>query len=152
MTELLRLPSMLPPQYFLISTTLTVGVSVLLGRGLIGGWFPYVGLIPMMAGAVFAVEARRQFAKVGTNIIPLSKSSKLMTEGMFRFSRNPMYLGAILLLAGLVLVMDVAAAWLILAIFTLILRQKFVLKEEKLMEETFGHDYLDYKAKVRRWL
>jgi len=145
-------PKILPPHYFLLSIVVMIALSTSLGRGLLGTPIVYLGVIPMLIGIVIAALASRQFSAAGTNIIPLSRSTALVTDGMFRFTRNPMYTGMILFLAGLALLLDTAWNWLVVAGFTVLLRQWFVLREEKLMEETFGDNYAAYKSRVRRWI
>jgi protein-S-isoprenylcysteine O-methyltransferase Ste14 len=60
----------------------------------------------MLLGVVIAAIGSRQFSIAGTNIIPLSESTALVTNGMFKYSRNPTYTGMILFLAGLALLLD----------------------------------------------
>ena len=103
-------------------------------------------------GLIMAVRASRQFSDAGTNIIPLTKSTALVTDGMFRWTRNPMYTGMILFLGGLALVLDNLWNWLIVIVFAVVIRQLFIRREEQLMLETFGDDYADYTRQVRRWL
>ena len=68
------------------------------------------------------IGAVRQFAQTKTNIVSLTKSSALVTKGVFRFSRNPMYVGMILTLGGLAVLMGSGFAWLIVMTFSLIIR------------------------------
>jgi len=145
-------PKILPPHYFVLSVLLMIAIAVLLGRGLVSADAVYLGLVPMVIGVIIAAVGSRQFSVAGTNIIPLSKSSTLVTDGVFKFSRNPMYTGMILFLAGLALLLDNAWNWLIVVGFSVLIRQWFVLREETLMEQTFGADYAAYRARVRRWI
>jgi len=145
-------PRVLPPHYFLLSLVLIVVIGWRLGGGLIGSPLVYVGALPMLAGLLLAWQGARQFAKADTNIIPLSKSTTLVTSGVFAYSRNPMYLGMLLFLGGLALVMDNGWGWLVVLGFFLIIRLAFIRREEILMLETFGAAYANYKARVRRWL
>ncbi len=63
-----------------------------------------------------------------------------------------MYTGMVLALAGTALIMNGAIAWLVVIAFTAVIRLRFIRTEELLMEQTFGDDYLAYKASVRRWI
>jgi len=136
-------PKILPPHYFIFSVLLMIAIAWLLGRGLVG---------TDVVGVVIAAIGSRQFSVAGTNIIPLSKSTTLVTNGVFEFTRNPMYTGMILFLAGLALLLDNAWNWFLVVGFTVLIRQWFVLREETLMEQTFGADYTAYRARVRRWI
>ena len=114
--------------------------------------WPYLGLLPVVIGVVVAAQGSRLFTRAGTNIIPFTESSALVTTGVFSFSRNPMYTGMVLALAGTALIMNGLFAWLVVIAFTALIRGFFIRTEERLMEETFGADYLAYKASVRRWI
>lgn len=148
----MQTPKVLPPHYFLLSIVLMIAVATLVGRGWLNSAWTYLGVLPMLLGLVLAVHASRQFSRAGTNIIPLSKSTALVTDGAFRWTRNPMYTGMILFLCGLAMLLDSAWNWLLVLAFVAIIRQRFVVKEEALMAETFGDDYLAYCGTVRRWL
>ncbi len=114
--------------------------------------WPLLGLAPVVVGFGLAVRGSKQFAQVGTNIVPFTPASSLVTTGVFRFSRNPMYLGMVVFLAGVALLLNHIALWLAVAIFCLWLRFSFIAKEELQMQETFGQAYKDYQQQVRRWL
>ena len=145
-------PKILPPHYFVLSLVAMTAVTVLFGRGLLNHAIVYAGVVPMLIGLIMAVRASRQFSDAGTNIIPLTKSTALVTDGMFRWTRNPMYTGMILFLGGLALVLDNLWNWLIVIVFAVVIRKLFIRREEQLMLETFGDDYAEYTRQVRRWL
>ena len=145
-------PKILPPHYFVLSLALIIGIGVLEGGNLLPSPWQYLGVLPIVIGVLIATQGSRLFAKAGTNIIPFTESSALVTTGVFAYSRNPMYTGMVLALAGTALIMNGLLAWLVLIAFTAIIRTMFIRNEEVLMEQTFGEDYLAYKADVRRWL
>jgi len=145
-------PKVLPPHYFIFSVLLMIAIAMLLGGELLGTDVVYLGAVPMLVGVVIAAIGSRQFSIAGTNIIPLSESTALVTNGIFKYSRNPMYTGMILFLAGLALLLDNAWNWVVVVGFTILIRQWFVLREEILMEQTFGAGYTAYQARVRRWV
>lgn len=147
----MQTPKILPPHYFLASLILIVTIASFEPFRLTH-WFTCLGALPILAGLILAVFASRQFSKAGTNIVPLTESTALVTDGMFRVSRNPMYLGMTLVLAGTALMMGGAFCWLIVAAFVAIIRQRFILREEPLMQQTFGEAYTQYLTEVRRWL
>ncbi len=142
-----------PPHYFLFALLLMVGAAQLpWGRGLLPAPWPWGGLVPIIAGVAISILAARQFGKAGTNIVPLTQSSALVTDGMFAYTRNPMYLGLVLTLAGAAILLNSVWPWLVLAAFLLVIRLHFVRHEEALMEKTFGEQYVAYKGRVRRWV
>lgn len=145
-------PKVLPPHYFAAGVLATAMIGLLASPRLLSMPWPLAGLMPMAAGLWLALRGSRQFAEHGTGIIPLSRSTALVTDGVFRISRNPMYLGMLLFLAGAACLANVAWAWLVPAAFFILIRQAFVVREEALMRATFGADYEAYCGRVRRWL
>ena len=85
-------------------------------------------------------------------MVPFEPSTVLVTEGAFRFTRNPMYLGLVLLLAGIAIALGSVGALLPIPVFVWIIQAWFILGEERFLEEIFGEAYLAYKSRVRRWL
>ena len=145
-------PRILPPHYFVLSLVLIIGIGILEGGSLLPSPWQYVGLLPVLVGVVMAAQGSRLFTRAGTSIIPFTESSALVTSGVFSISRNPMYTGMVLALAGIAVIMNGAFAWLVVIAFTALIRGIFIRTEEKLMEKTFGEEYLTYKASVRRWI
>ena len=142
-----------PPHYCLVSVLLMIAFSRLAWGGpLLPAPWPWLGIVAIGAGVLGATLAARQFAQAGTNIVPLTQSTALVTTGMFRHTRNPMYLGMTLTLAGLAVLLNRVLPWLILPVFVAILRWHFIRHEESLMAQTFGDRYLEYAARVRRWM
>jgi len=141
-----------PPHYLLILSlcmliTWYFGESspqnlllILVGLGLIG------------LGFLLAFNSIARFLRAKTGVVPFSESTTLITEGFYKYTRNPMYVGMNSFLLGLMLILQNPLNIFFLIIFFFVVRNMFVLKEEVQMEETFGEDYLIYKGKVRRWL
>ena len=141
-----------PPHYLLILSlcmliTWYFGESspqnlllILVGLGLIG------------LGFLLAFNSIARFVRAKTGVVPFSESTTLITEGFYKYTRNPMYVGMNSFLLGLMLILKNPLNIFFLIIFFFVVRNMFVLKEEVQMEETFGEDYLTYKRKVRRWL
>ena len=83
---------------------------------------------------------------------PFEPSTALVEDGPFRFSRNPMHLGMVLVLAGAFILLGSLSPLFVLPAFVWLLHTRFVVREEAHMERHFGDCYLDYKRRVRRWL
>jgi len=125
-------------------------------------WFPvfqyvheplaYTGIILVILGIGMAWVSAAMFRRAGTGIEPFDAATTLVTGGFYRYSRNPMYLGMFLMLAGNAIMLGSAGAALPLMVFVIIIRNNFVLGEERFLESVFGQRYLDYKSSVRRWL
>jgi len=112
----------------------------------------YAGILAVLFGIGMAAISAGMFRKAGTGIEPFDEATTLVTSGFYRYSRNPMYLGMILMLAGVALLMGSIGAILPMVLFVLVIRNNFVLGEERFLEASFGQLYLDYKSAVRRWL
>ncbi len=112
----------------------------------------YAGIIIVFAGIGLSAISAGMFVRVNTGLIPFEEATALVTDGVFGFTRNPMYLGMFLMVFGAAFLMGSVGALIPLLVFMLIIRFNFVAGEERFMEATFGQQYLDYKSKVRRWI
>ena len=95
-----------------------------------------------------------QFLRARTTVNPLrpQRSSALVTGGLYRISRNPMYLGMLLLLCGWCVYLANPLALAVLPLFVLIINRLQIQPEERALQQLFGQPYLDYCQRVRRWL
>ena len=112
------------------------------------------GLGVAFAGGLVALAGALEFNRARTTVNPLAphKARALVTTGIYRFTRNPMYLGMLLVLVGWGVYLGNAAAWLALPLFVVLLNQLQIKGEERVLRERFGDDYARYTARVRRWL
>ena len=111
-----------------------------------------MGVIPLALGIVINLVADKSFKKNETAVKPLEGSSALITTGIFRFTRHPMYLGFVLILLGIAMLMGSFTPYLVVIVFAIFMDTVFIRYEEKTLEEAFGEAWLDYKKKVRRWV
>ncbi len=118
---------------------------------------PYslIGLPPIAVGMGLVVWANYNLLHVGKIGLaarePMQTPSSLVVVGPYRYSRNPLYLGGLLMMTGLVVVLSSLVVFLGLILVYLIFRYKFIKVEEEKLEEAFGVEYLEYKMRVRRW-
>ena len=110
------------------------------------------GVILILLGLVSAISAAGLFRKADTGIVPFSEARTLVTTGAFRFSRNPMYLGMVLVLLGTACAIGTVSGLLVTPIFMLIIELRFIRPEERMLREVFGAEFEDYCRRVRRWL
>ncbi len=105
-------------------------------------------------GASLDAIALIQFLRRRTTINPLkpASASALVTGGIYRLSRNPMYLGAAILLLAWAIYLGSLAALAGVAFFILYMNRFQIAPEERALEERFGAEYIAYRARVRRWL
>jgi protein-S-isoprenylcysteine O-methyltransferase Ste14 len=143
----------LPPIYFLASLVLIAACHFLLPVSyMIHGAWRSIGLLPLALGIFLNISADRAFKKHCTTVKPFEESTALVAEGVFNFSRNPMYLGMVLILAGVALLAGSATSWIPVVIFAVLIDQLFIAPEELMLEEKFGEQFSQYKHGVRRWL
>ncbi len=112
----------------------------------------YAGVVAVFLGIIMAAISAAMFKRAGTGIEPFDEATTLVSGGFYRYSRNPMYLGMFLMLTGAAFLMGSLGAGLPVLVFVAIIRNNFVLGEERFLEASFGQQYLDYKSTVRRWL
>ena len=108
----------------------------------------------VLAGFSVRATAQLSFLRARTTINPISPSntSALVSGGIYRFTRNPMYLGRLLQLAGWAVFLSNALAALLLPVYVLYINRFQVQPEERALLERFGSEYAAYQRRVRRWL
>jgi protein-S-isoprenylcysteine O-methyltransferase Ste14 len=114
--------------------------------------FHYSGIFAGLCGLALAASGVISFKKAGTAIKPFETSTVLVTGGVYRYTRNPMYLGMVILLIGVASYLGNLTPFLVIPVFFLVMQQCFIKHEEPFLENIFGQEYLDYKDKVRRWI
>ena len=148
----MRRKRIMPPTCLVTAVLIMVALHFLLPVAKIVPWpYRYLGVPLLTAGVVLNVWSDQIFKKAKTTVKPFERSSRLVTEGPYRFSRHPMYLGMVVILIGLGVLLGSVAPWVVVPAFVLV-AAKFMSVEEKAMEETFGQAYRDYRRRVRRWL
>ena len=144
---------LLPPFWFLLSIILMVIFHQLLPvKQLLDPPLTYWGIGAIILGILVVIYCAVIFQRKGTTIKPFEESSYLVNEGLFGYSRNPIYLGMVVVLLGLWCVLGSLTSLLVIPVFVGLIQEKFIKEEERMLEEKFGEEYREYKAKVRRWL
>jgi protein-S-isoprenylcysteine O-methyltransferase Ste14 len=111
-----------------------------------------LGWLGIVLGAGTMLSAASLFRNMGTNVKPWKTSTALATDGVFRWTRNPMYLGMAGIYAGITLVTDSLMALLLLIPVVFVIEREVIAREEAYLEAKFGERYRIYKASVRRWI
>lgn len=116
------------------------------------GWQFWIGLVVMIFGLFLGLSGILAFRRAGTHVHPSHPALVVVTDGPFRLTRNPMYVGAVLCLIGFAL--SASADWLILFMPPVIglIHYGVILREEAYLAAKFGTNYSDYAAATRRWL
>jgi len=117
------------------------------------GWARIIaGIVLLVTGMGFVIGAWQSFRKWQTPIMPFRMPDHCITEGLFQVSRNPIYLGEVLMLVGLAFLHGSIWALLPVPVFMAIMHYGFILPEEKVLHARFGAEFDDYRRQVRRWL
>ena len=91
-------------------------------------------------------------SKTTPNPMKPENSKHIVTSGLYKISRNPMYVGLSLVLLGYAISLGSITPFLLLPLFVVLITTQQIIPEEEMLEKMFGQEYLDYKMRVRRWL
>ncbi len=149
----MNMPKMNPMEYTLAAVLMMLGLHFLvpIARVVPPPW-TLLGLVPLVAGVTISAVAEQAFHQAGTTVQPFQTSSALVTRGLYHITRNPMYLGLVLALAGVAIILGSLMPWIMVALFVVIIDRQFVVKEEKMLAQRFGDEWRSYAARTRRWI
>lgn len=143
----------LPPTYLLAAILVMFPLHFFLpGLKLLFSPWNLLGTLPLAFGVMMSTLAEKQFHQVKTTVKPFVQSTTLVTDGFFRYSRNPMYLGFTLVLVGIGIILGSLTPFLVIPVFIGLIQYKFILIEEQMMQKTFGCAWTAYAQKTRRWI
>ena len=110
------------------------------------------GLVPLGIGLFLSLAGWHHFRKMKTTMNPLKPPTILVTDGIYRYSRNPMYLGLVLALLGVWTLWGSLSPLIPVIAFILIIDRWQIPCEEQMLKDKFGSEYENYKLKTRRWV
>lgn len=144
----------MPPLLYLGALVAGVVAKWLLGGSIApgSGLRLAAGTVLAAAGVAVGLWFSRVFERAGQDRSPRTPTPAIVSDGLYRYSRNPAYVSLTALLLGLGLLLD--NAWLLGLAVPVVLVMHFgvILREEAYLERKFGDEYLRYKGQVRRWL
>lgn len=150
-------PGVIAPPPLLFLGTLAVGAALDFGLLRVPTGLP--GWLRLGAGAALAAAAAGlgaaalgRFRRAGTAVEPWRPSTALVTDGVYRFTRNPIYLAMALLYVASALAMDSAVALVLLPPLLALVQIGVISREERYLERKFGDEYRRYRSSVRRWM
>jgi len=145
--------NILPPIYLYTAIGLMVILHILFpGIQVLSGPLVFLGVIPLTVGVVINLLADKAFKQRGTTVKPFEESSALVTTGVFRLSRNPMYLGFVLGTVGIGLLLGSLTPWVVIVGFVFVIDSIFIRTEEQMLMRCFGQSFLEYKQHTRKWI
>lgn len=150
-------PNILFPPPLIYVAGLALGVLAgrelgLPGFGIGAGARTTIGAILSLIGILVNFAGAGLFHRLRTAIIPFKPATRLVTSGIYRWTRNPMYLGMAIAYAGIAALFDSLLAVGLLPVVLAIVQTQVIAREEAYLERTFGESYRNYKEQVRRWI
>jgi protein-S-isoprenylcysteine O-methyltransferase Ste14 len=111
-----------------------------------------LGPLLVIGGLVVGFLGSREMRRAETNLDPYKPTTAIVKEGPYRFTRNPLYLSMTLMYAGITSLANALPAALLLPVALHLMRHGVIEREERYLERKFGEEYLQYKARVPRWI
>jgi protein-S-isoprenylcysteine O-methyltransferase Ste14 len=143
----------MPPTWMLIAIMAMLILNFLLPVAwIVPPLWNLLGLIFLISGVMMNLIGDKAFKQARTTIKPFEESSSLVTNGVFQISRNPMYLGFVLILTGIAILLRTLSPYLVIFVFVAVIDKTFVRVEERMLVEKFGVSWKQYQSKTRRWL
>jgi protein-S-isoprenylcysteine O-methyltransferase Ste14 len=142
-----------PPVIYLGSLGIGFGLDALIGTGSV----PSTVRVPIGAASIIAAGGLlasflSAFRRAETPVDPYTPSEAIVTDGPYRLTRNPAYLGMALMYAGIAIVANAPWALVPLPVAIAVIDRGVIAREERYLERKFGRPYVDYKRRVRRWI
>jgi protein-S-isoprenylcysteine O-methyltransferase Ste14 len=142
----------LPPTYLLIAMIAMLVLHFLFPVAwIVPPVWNLLGLVFLAAGVIMNLIADKAFHQAGTTVKPFEESSTLVTDGVFKISRNPMYLGFVLILTGTSMLLRSLSPFLIIFAYAFLVDRTFIRVEERMLAKKFGSSWEQYKSRTRRW-
>jgi protein-S-isoprenylcysteine O-methyltransferase Ste14 len=149
----MMLKKVMPPTYLLASMLLIILLHYFFPiTTIVASPWNLLGLLPLVLGVLINIIADRDLKRAKTTVKPFQDSAALVTDGAYRISRHPMYLGFVLILAGISLLLGSASPFVVTILFAICMELLFIRNEEASLEEQFGQGWMQYKSRVRKWI
>ena len=144
---------LMPTTWLLISLLVMLALRLILPRPqMIPVPWNLLGLLPVAFGIWINLAADRAIRLANTTVKPFEESSALITDGVYGFTRNPMYVGFAGILMGVAVLLDAWIPVVVVIAFIGMMQVVFIKPEEQSLERSFGKTWEKYRRSVRRWL
>ncbi len=142
----------LPPMWLFLFVIAALALDRLLPFGLFGVPGDVAGVVLGLLGLGLSALAARRMRARGTPVMPHREASALVTDGLFRLSRNPIYLANVLILLAVLLWIDAPLGLPLVPAFMWVLTRRFIEPEETRLRRLFGEGFDRWAARTRRWI
>lgn len=137
---------------FLVAIALQLVIPIPLSRGFLTPALIPAGIILIMVGVAIVGLTRREFVRHAQPTDPGYPTNKIISTGVFSISRNPLYLGGVLSLAGISLAFHLIWGLILLIPSLVVCHIILIVPEESYLADRFGKEYREYTGKVHRWV
>jgi len=142
-----------PPALYAVTLAIGLGISFLFPVSFVSHLVTLpIAALALIGAGWLSISAFQIMARAQTEIDPAKPTTAIVSDGVFRFSRNPLYLSLTLLYIGISLLLNALWALLLLLPLLVIVQVGVIQREEAYLERKFGDEYLRYKTQVRRWI
>jgi protein-S-isoprenylcysteine O-methyltransferase Ste14 len=147
------LRTIMPTGYLLISLVAMVALrSIVPGATFVPPPWNLLGIAPLAFGVWINLAADKAIHQAQTTVKPFEEPEALIVDGVYGVSRNPMYMGFVMILVGVALLLGVWPPLIVLIGFVILIQAVFIRAEEQNLDRKFGQAWLKYKRTVRRWV
>ena len=142
-----------PPVIALVMIAAGFAASLIYPLRFIHGNARYIaGAALVILSGIVMLSAYFRMRRAGTNVDVRKPATALVTDGIYSYSRNPMYVGIIILLVAISVLLNNLWILIFTPVFIAVMRKGVIEREEFYLEQKFGAEYTDYKKRVRRWV
>lgn len=143
----------IPPVILLLTILCGIGLHywMPLAKVLDESW-DKVGIALIILGVLVVIGPAIAFRRAATTVRPFHDSSALVVSGMYRYTRNPMYVGMVVVLIGVAVLLGDLSPFIMPFVFVPVLTVRVIKHEEQMLQESFGDDYRELMKSVRRWI
>ena len=152
MKILTRQKGPMPPVIILIAILFQIALHKLLPVMFIFEKMYWIGIVMGFLGFFISTGSILLFRINKTTMIPFQDSSFLITNGIYKCTRNPMYLGMLFVQFGIAIYFGSISPFIIPFLFIPIMNSRIIQHEEVMLEKQFGESYIIFKNSVRRWI
>ncbi len=144
----------IPPVWLIAALVIAWQISIArpFGLSLDFAVLQLAGGLLVGGGVILMLLAFMEMRKQRTTVIPHSEATTLVSSGIFKRSRNPIYLADAMILTGFILRWDAPLALVLIPVFIWIIERRFIVPEENMLRRKFRADYARYEQKTRRWV